>query len=841
MALKNQTEGIGVPIGGVRKDFSRFAMPPEGLHDGMNVISIDGTLESRPGHLHQSWSPLTEDNQNILYAINDLGDVFRKDLTLINGWNGSSEYGAIETDSAGWLTSNTNNRIGYIDATHPSTGDEVYRLLVQAPDNTGSSIQNISLTNEQGNPLPFNYTLKISMTFGVITQRVCAGGRFWFELDHGKWVSCGQPDPDYGIAYMTEVDECDAVAHVDSDTALVCLGASKARLISADGTLKKQYQDAPPSPAPIRKNLAASDGINHYALTSDGDGMNVYKITRIGWTRVITTPDTGLNLFLDCDDAGNIGISDGKIVRIGTGHGSHWGRYADLGFTQHGSKLCGLVNGNMLWYSGTNMIELVPAPADPMTVPLSMYQFDAAAEKKIIISATPTALRRLDTSTELWVDIGDIGDIWNDGDPPEMVNPLSSASRPVFRTFDMSGNKWLVWTSPGGGLYKWEGATGYSPESEEVLSAGALCIMVLNDRLMRLNLGTGKENRIDISAHNDFTSGWGQIQIDILDDTPGIITGAREISALQGAIYKEDSIIHAISQVEFGGVTAPVRYEIVASDISGPPCPHAVIGTGDGYHIYLGIDGGVYVYDGGRLHPVAQHARYITEKQMDFARANESWGVLDKVRGLAFFFYPTAGGEPTDPYESSYLTSGIAVDVKSGSVWPVSLNSTVRGFSCGLEVDYRKDVKIGDVNTAFGAMGMKTIGSFDNIDRMVTIGFTDDQWGIHDWMSAVDLWDPIHVGWSTGYLPLGTPPHIFKTVQEAYHTFSKVEQIGMNIRWTDRRMHEVVGPPRTITDENRKTSHRNTGRLFAMDFAGSIDKKFVYEGTSMSFRKRGQR
>ncbi|RLE17146.1 MAG: hypothetical protein DRJ50_14395, partial [Actinobacteria bacterium] len=261
------------------------------------------------------------------------------------------------------------------------------------------------------------------------------------------------------------------------------------------------------------------------------------------------------------------------------------------------------------------------------------------------------------------------------------------------------------------------------------------------------------------------------------------------------------------------------------------------IGTGDGYHIYMARDGGVYVYDGGRVHPVAEHARYITEKQMNFARADEVFGVLDKVRNLAFFYYPSLSGGSN---------MGIVVDVKSGSVWPMSISGAHRNYSCGLEVNFRYEPRIGDVNIPFGSMGLQTIGGLDSTNKMIAIGFTDDKWGANDWDGWVDEYsdfnEGIDFGWSTGYTPLGTPPHLFKTVQEAYHTFSELEQIGMQLKWADRRLYEVYGPSRLMTMEKKKTSHRSTGRLFAMQFKGSsASSKFVYEGSTLSYRKRGQR
>lgn len=842
MALKNQTEGISVATGGVRKDISRFAMPPEALFDGDNVINVDGTLVPRPQHISESWTGIKDDIQNVLYSIADLEDVFRRNTGSLRGINSSEDIGDIETDDATWYPSNRSPvRVGHLF--FPSFTTDFFVVFNDPNWNPGQQGQILSLTQELGSPplIASLHTMSFPDIFGVVVEYITSGSRLWAKVAGGWYSGKIDVSTNEEKVQMELVEDCDWVCPVGNFQTLIGKANTRVRIVDGDMNIVKEYDMGfAPSYSPIPKYRYVSTGSDHYMLLSVYEVFRVYKLSEVagaGWGQPIATLRTvGNSPFIDADDTNHVLVSDGFTMWTSAPFGSSWSRKASYsGITTQDARVCGLADGNPIFWDGSDMIEFTPAIVDPLFVPLSMFQYKSAVEDKIIVSATPTSLRRLDTSTELWVDVGDIGDVREPDDPwEEIINPLSSAARPVFRTFDKGGFKYLVWTSIVGGLYSWKGDD-YGTDTVEELSAGALCIMVLNDRLMRLNLGTGFENRIDISAHNDFQSGWGQIQIDILDDTPGLISGAREISALQGAVYKTDSIIHAIAQVEFGGVTSPVRYEITQPDISGPPCPHAVIGTGDGYHIFMGIDGGVYVYDGIRVHPVAKHAIGVVADQIDFARMNEMWGVLDKTRGLAFFFYPTGDGE---------ITNGIIVDAQSGSVWPISLNSSIRGFSCGLEVDFRTDEKIGQQHIAFGQTGTKTIGGYDNIKRVVAIGFSDDSWGTQDWDSSVaytDVGTPIEVRWSTGFMPLGTPPHIFKTVQEAYHTFSEVEQIGLNLRWTNRRMKEVQGPLRTITDDNRKTSHRNTGRLFAMDFAGSISKKFVYEGTSMSFRKRGQR
>jgi len=415
---------------------------------------------------------------------------------------------------------------------------------------------------------------------------------------------------------------------------------------------------------------------------------------------------------------------------------------------------------------------------------------------------------------------------------------VARAARPVFRTFKRGTHVDLVWTDVKHGVAGWVSNLVAVPPVSAVGTTGGVGLMVLANRLLRLG-GEGAERiTVDVSDFNDWVNGWGTVEVALLGDTPGSITGGTEISALQGAIFKEDAILHAIAQVEFGGVAAPFRFEQIVAGINGPPNQHCILQTTEGYSMFLGRDGGVYVYDGARVHDLGRHVRKLVEGKLDFMYLNESWGVFNPVRNLAMFVYPSIGDKK--------LSRGVIVDAASGSAWEVTFADPLE-MSCGAHVIYEKEKTIGETTIRFGEGRNLTLGDFDTENRMVMCGFADGRiakqvWDAEEGNLHTDLGSAIDVEWETGALPMGALPHQFKTIHESFHTFNKLnEQLTIQMNRYDRDLIKRDGVQRIVGPGDFKTSHRETGRLFTLKGSGSVTRNFEYVMSSVAHRVRGQR
>ena len=126
-------------------------------------------------------------------------------------------------------------------------------------------------------------------------------------------------------------------------------------------------------------------------------------------------------------------------------------------------------------------------------------------------------------------------------------------------------------------------------------------------------------------------------------------------------------------------------------------------------------------------------------------------------------------------------------------------------------------------------------------------GFGDGRWGKQVWnaeksQSYTDMGSAIEVEWETGAIPFGALTHQFKTAQEGFHTFNKLEEpLSIQLNRYDRDLIKREGAARTVSPGNFKTSHRETGRMFTLRGFGSITKNFEYVMSSISHRIRGQR
>ncbi len=802
MALKNSIPQLPVPMAGVHAEVSRIVLPEQALHDSRNVIAFDGLLESRPGHRALPWSTSSGVKPIELYSAPNIHSWVRIGPGYWNGFNFETS-GSIEKDPSTWtgIGSNPGDMLGVV---FRYGLDFFYAKASEFNPLADNHVIDLYRTKT----LPILLFHVLGYVPGGVSRFVTSGGRIWVFGQDGL------------VGYSTlNVDLVDGIHPLTGYKYAFEAGPGTTMLLNDDFSHRfvdwdDDYEDDQGIGVDngyLADSTFDSDGVIYVAMR-DGNVARLYVFNGILFDLVYEHNFNGYGIWVDRDEQ-STAFGDDRTAIVWLNSNPEVRFVCDVS----GMSVVGLVGGDLIARDGASTVSFeFGATLQALDAPLSMFQFNASVENDIIVIATENDLIRVDTGNETTEPIGSVG-----GAP-------TVTARPVFRTFDMNGIKHLVWTSLPGKLMYWDGAA-YDSGTVEALDAGALCISILSDRMMRCNLGNGKEIRVDISAMNDFTSGWGEIQIDMLDDTPGVITAAKEISPLQTAIYKTDSVIHAVAQIEFGGVSAPVRYETTVSEINGPPCPHAVIGTGDGYHIFMGIDGGIYVYDGARVQPIAKHARFITEKSMDFARKKEVFAVLDRTRQLVTFYYPSRGGG---------FHSALVVDPSSGSCWP--MHFPANSPSCGLDVDYVTDTKIGTVNTPFGQMGKDTIGGMKGLDRKIIIGFLEGVFGIADWDEATDFGSPIDVSWSTGFTNFGIPNVYFKTLQEMFHSFIELSQLSVQPVWLNKHLNRIIGPSRTITKDTLKTSHRHTGRMFAFDFSGKITDKMKYAGSVLSFRKRGQ-
>ena len=546
-------------------------------------------------------------------------------------------------------------------------------------------------------------------------------------------------------------------------------------------------------------------------------------------------------------------------------------------------------------YYQYNSIWYMPSSAAPNLYgsPTQVGQIDLDEEDQAIIVGTTKALLRLDRTNNLWdritadhlqtVDTGVTG-VWTEsGDIPplsvtddrtEYVSGVSIDSAYgdnhwVFRSIEVQGKTFFLATN--GQCYPiayhedMEG--GFARRMGEVqptdpndlpafdpldypagylrtgnLAPKASCMAVGANRVLLGNLGISPFG-VDTSAFSDCDRGWGLTQTTLLGDTPGPIVSMNEVSALQIAIYKTDAIYHAVAQTEFMGVAAPFRFELAKAGVVGPCSPSSVLRNYDGRQIYLGRDGGVYMYDGVAPIDGGRNIRRMVQPYLDPNQLEKCWGMVDYRRKLIWFFYPTKGGQ---------VNKGIVLSTDQGypwQCWPITL-PVGWNFTTGLDARFSTDPALEDLGGVLGDYGDATLGSFSTGEQFMIMGRENNTWYTQDWDDDGTYTDdgaPLSVLMDTGWTnPPGSGGASTYMLDELYHIFNspdpdmelqirvKAQQLGENVRYSEAR-DLYAGKVR------RKTSHRVSGTRFGVEMSGKIRRSFTWGGAISTIIKRGER
>jgi hypothetical protein len=285
-------------------------------------------------------------------------------------------------------------------------------------------------------------------------------------------------------------------------------------------------------------------------------------------------------------------------------------------------------------------------------VPLAFYQYDHS----------DTHRRTVVSSLTKWWNLSAIN-VWTDITDP--THPLTGTytTSPNFRVFYKAGVSYLLGVNGyADAPKKWDGT---SATYDDIAGSppNAKCIACGPDRVLLGNLSYSGETyplQIDVSAFNDFDSGWLTVQTVNLAETSGQIIEMRELGNLNIVIYKSDAIYVAIPQAQI----YPYAFQLVQTGIKGPANSRCVVSTPFG-QIYLSFDGNVYLFNGSYVTPLGKaiQAHMITNADLD--HLDTAWGYYDPRRQMVFFIYRLPGVK--EPQE------GICVDLlNNNAVWPIS-------------------------------------------------------------------------------------------------------------------------------------------------------------------------
>lgn len=415
---------------------------------------------------------------------------------------------------------------------------------------------------------------------------------------------------------------------------------------------------------------------------------------------------------------------------------------------------------------------------------------------------------------------------------------LSSSNHIIFRVFHKNNSNYLIGINNGvDAPLAWDGVVADAAAAISGNPPKPKAMMVLANRLLLFNLATNTGYTgvvspvgVDVSAFNDFNSGWSTTLNGLLSDTPGDIIGALEMGDLQGAIYKSDAIVMAIAQ----GGNIPFHFEWRIIGGTGPCNSRCIVPLQDGSHVYLGTDGAVYRFNGMSVQSLGVHIQKQVLYSADQDLSNlvaKAWGFYNRTMNEVTFFYKGSGVG---------VISAIVVNMDNLSVWPLSYSLATAS-----------DVTAG---------GLQQVPSDSKTRVVLFAGTSGKNYREADAVMS-DEGSAFVKTWSTGIYDMGAPG-VFKTLTESDHLLDAgtddpayaASGGAQDILTQVTIMSDEGNAPATVSGSNQTISisntagaqkildHRATALMFGMNFIVSTGSTmFEHRGVTLRAAVRGRR
>jgi len=411
----------------------------------------------------------------------------------------------------------------------------------------------------------------------------------------------------------------------------------------------------------------------------------------------------------------------------------------------------------------------------------------------------------------------------------------ASTEQQVFRVFQKSGATYLLGVNNKDTPKKWDGITaGYSDIGGT--PPIARCMMILNDHVMLGNLKSGSVPSpvaTDISASNDFDTGWGSIQVALHADTPGEIVIMEEMGNLIGAIIKTDAIYRASAQ---GGVD-PFRFDYLAvPKDEGAAATLAYVKTSSGAIVYLALNGKLKVTDSNTVADFGgDNPRVYLAETLDFSSIGRSWMAYDSNHREILLVYPQVGG-------SGEPDKGLIVKEQTGAILPLKWGT--RHFTAGQYVRSITPLTLGQLRVPLGSI-TKTLGELGQGDVRSTIIGGESTGQTHRFLGETDNGSPIDFTAETGLTPLnGGANHA--TVNSIEHRFLNTvssQLVNVSIGFSKAGERRTLSPATSIDialPGPYYTGHRVTSKFLSMRMTGQATKQVIYRGSYVDAAPRGR-
>lgn len=270
------------------------------------------------------------------------------------------------------------------------------------------------------------------------------------------------------------------------------------------------------------------------------------------------------------------------------------------------------------------------------------------------------------------------------------------------RGYDFGQKTWVVCANPNDRVTVWDGQPGSQIERAGAGSPFARTICVSGGRVLAGNIRFDDPG-LDFVAplavvFSDTFLGRGfrkwhpEVAIR-LADTPGEIVKLLEMGTLAVAAYKTDAVYMLVFQTG----NNPFRTQLMASNIAGPIGVRAVAAMTENTHLYLGEDGGIYIFDGSKPRNFSPNISRTIQYELDLNFKDRAFLSYTPRLNAVLAMYPTKGSD-------GRVNRGMWIDIEKGAGWPFEWNGPLFDFSAGAPVQTITNYQMGGVTVRMGSV-----------------------------------------------------------------------------------------------------------------------------------------
>jgi len=305
------------------------------------------------------------------------------------------------------------------------------------------------------------------------------------------------------------------------------------------------------------------------------------------------------------------------------------------------------------------------------------------------------------------------------------------------RGYDFGQKTWIVCANPNDRVTAWDGQDDSKIERAGSGSPFAKTICVSGGRILAGNVrfddpGTDFNAPLAIVYSDTFLSrgfrNWHPELAIRLADTPGEIVKLLEMGTLAVSAYKTDALYMLVYQTG----NNPFRTQLMASNIPGPIGVRAVAALTENTHLYLGADGGIYMFDGTYPRNFSQNISGTIQYELDLNYKDRAFLVYTPRMNSVLAMYPTKGSD-------GRVNRGMWIDIDKQAGWPFEWNGPLFDFTAGAPVQTIGNYEMGGVTIRMGSLSSVLaqgqalqpdffMGAADGVTYVMDDGALDD-WG----------------------------------------------------------------------------------------------------------------